>query len=377
MSSDHSSLFHQHLQLNHRDRNRNRVLSKDCSIESACPSFSSSSQTGSNSTDDRSSHPVAVAEDLSLSSSEGNDPAYSVIGSSDTQSSTRPSGNRRRSHRPRGCRGGRKNRKKQLGKELALSVPKEILGTKSVANQQPSKPFAMVFNSGGMYIPNPKDTLVVNQDAFRSSFPDENKAGWHPTSAVGSTGYSMNSCNGLTSGIYNSQPSRDYTFQPHSQQHVSGRHFSAPKSSTFNVPSNGPPKPVFGGIQEILPPPPIAARDSPPPFDGPNPYALTTAPSLSIDNLDRTRDLSAVPSQSKNRAEFAAPQHALGFATTAPSSVPSAVALARLVTAGSDASDGADAASASSSSLFATSPRTFLLGGGACGEGAGHPTIQW
>ena len=39
---------------------------------------------------------------------------------------TLPSNGRRRSHRPRGCRGGRKNRKNQLAKATAL-LPKEIL----------------------------------------------------------------------------------------------------------------------------------------------------------------------------------------------------------------------------------------------------------
>jgi hypothetical protein len=375
MSSDPSRLINQHLHLNHRLRTR--VFSNDCSIESVCPSFSSSSQTESNTSDDRSSNHAAAAEDLSLSSSEDNDPAYSVINSSATQSITRPSGNRRRSHRPRGCRGGRKNRKKQLAKELALSVPKEILGTKAVVNQQPSKASAMTFNNTGMFMANLKDMQVVNQHVFRSSFPDENKAGWHLTSIVGSSALNGKSGDGIALGIYNAQlnGSRECTFQ--AQDQVCNR---LPSSSMIYVASSAPPKLAVVGIQDILPPPPIVARESPAPFDGPNPYALTTC-SLSIDTSFRKTASSAVPSHSKNHDAFATPHLPMGIAMTAArNTTQNGVPLTRLGTAGSDSgisSDGTEETYESSSSLFATSPRTFLMGGGGGCKGSEHLAMQW
>ena len=55
------------------------------------------------------------------------DSTYSnSIGTGDLAASANPQTTRRRSHRPRGCRGGRKNRKSQQAKAAAL-IPKEIL----------------------------------------------------------------------------------------------------------------------------------------------------------------------------------------------------------------------------------------------------------
>lgn len=207
------------------EKQRVRSYSKD---SVSYPSESSSSLSGYH-TGNRSRENNNTTEDCSsISSSE-------IISRQNAPGVVKP---RRRSHRPRGCRGGRKNRKnKQLQQQMAnLCVPKEIVGsvnplsTRNTSRLTGSSTFhPKVIRPGGRVHPEPSQ--------------DENYG-----------------------RFFHHQP-------PPQQQQVRPRSFFRPAN-------------------DILPPPPPEADRESPTLDGPNPYALSLSATEDSDHGIPTYTLS-------------------------------------------------------------------------------------
>eukprot|EP00977_Amphora_coffeiformis_P030124 scaffold44840_cov176-Amphora_coffeaeformis.AAC.3 len=123
--------------------------------------------------------------------------------SSDTNASTLSMGPRRRSHRPRGCRGGRKNRKKKN------KVPDEIVGptsstsvtttTTTTTHKDINTPQSSCTQPGMRQSPNPnqRDHNALNPSSliqfppmhpsgFQKQQP-QNSGGFHPNGSQSST----------------------------------------------------------------------------------------------------------------------------------------------------------------------------------------------
>lgn len=287
---------------------------------------------------------------------------------------------RRRSHRPRGCRGGRKNRKKHLAK-LGLAEPHEILGvstTSSTSNNNPLSP--KDYNSS---FPRILDGNTRMMDGIQSAFPVKNAWGrpnYHQGSLdennfassrprVSGTYTQPQQAPAMTSGLY-----FDFLHARHSpssrSHHKSGpniafRHVEETVATQVSVKQCDP----FlagttcasskGGLCDILPPPPALEPedDGARKFKGPNPYALgiATVSSSQDDSGDACSSLSVPRSYSDTVTSVSSASNS-EEGDSATTHDKQDHHKERIDKQRQMMSDGGG-------SLFAVSPRTFLMGG--------------
>lgn len=306
---------------------------------------------------------------------------------------------RRRSHRPRGCRGGRKNRKKQqanaaVPKEIGPLSPKENNGDRRASasaltrsalvpqqQQQPGMPQRMLTKSfwgrapsatkqdenhgrgaqstavrdGASFVtpaaPSSYSRLVSNSSATTAT---ASRSASLLTTAVPEASAAFTS---FTDGPHSNDTGDAYLFRPvqdntapvvyeHSAFTPSMQlPFERRKSS--NLLAAGHSKLPFNQDQRgmILPPPPIVERDSPT-FDGPNPYALAT--STTDDSIEDQRFAPPSYSETVKRSD-----------SDSSSSTDESYDFYRNQRLEKQRQMMADGGS----SLFAISPRSFLMGG--------------
>ena len=233
---------------------------------------------------------VPYASESSSSSTSGPNRERADTGdstlSSDTNASTLSMGGpRRRSHRPRGCRGGRKNRKKKN------KVPDEIVGPTSVLSkdtqsfipgvcQSPhpnqgdrntpssSANFPPLHASGFQHHGGCHHSHVLSQPSMQQQhvYPqlDNNVAILNSTSAYSNNN---NNNNNNTAYMLDSRPTEDIN-----------RNLYHSNLATISVQG---PVPTLEGI---LPPPPSVPNAVENIARGPNPYALTKQPSQPLSN---------------------------------------------------------------------------------------------
>lgn len=188
----------------------------------------------------------------------------STLSSSDNSSKySKMLGPRRRSHRPRGCRGGRKNRKNK-NKE-ALTIPKEIIGGNTPLSPRDN----LRKTASGQTDRDLKHDHSTSTFWNTQSTPDENSMHTanfpplsHPTMPPPSYCSNQN-MDPAQSNAFMFPPvlSQSSFLPPHTG--------NATDHSTHHVGMNT-------NAGSILPPLPVAeAKSNAPAFDGPNPYALS------------------------------------------------------------------------------------------------------
>jgi hypothetical protein len=198
----------------------------------------------------------------------------SVSGAPDTnnESDFLPFG-RRRSHRPRGCRGGRKNRKTQLAKATSL-LPKEIF------DPVPLAPKSLV------------DPVGTADRSRTWPFGSRTRVGvafWEPTFAPGVQLYKP-----VLNLKHNFCPVQENRPDPRFGDPSEGNRSTAAPTvyTTQAIPSTSSRvfQPHHQVSCEILPPPPLTCTNySPSPVqihEGPNPYALSSNESIDIYSND-------------------------------------------------------------------------------------------
>jgi hypothetical protein len=335
MSCDRSGLLTQQLL---PQRLRGRVCSRDDSIDTAYQSSSSSSQSWHNSLERRPSK-AQTTEDSSLSSLEGQYPKDIEFDDPPGDNSDQANLLRRRSHRPRGCRGGRKNRKKQLNKSLGVLLPKDILGAKADSNCLIKTHTYEGFNSGLV------DCFEEISSGFPQSILDENSylLGRGITAPFQSFIAGNTVAGGLVSGVFFPQEPTTGVSSKEAQTDIGMSCDARSMSKQMNK-----------TVQEILPPPP-AVRKEPHEtrLEGPNPYALTG-------------------SKLTDRPSVVGMINHSSCATSHLASLGSDDARVSDEQAAGESDDG-------SASLFATSPRSFLMGfdGSLVGKGDRNISDSW
>jgi hypothetical protein len=187
----------------------------------------------------------------------------STQSSSDNSSKDKITGPRRRSHRPRGCRGGRKNRKTRSNNSILLTVPKEIIGgstpLSTCENLRPSgssKP-------EGDQKREREIEYAKSKSWTQHSVPDENGIHVEHFSMFPPTMQS----------VRKEHASNTPTFRPPVLEQSS---FLPPLGRATSMRTSGLPNGM--GAHSILPPLPMAQVNGPV-LDGPNPYALSYATS--------------------------------------------------------------------------------------------------
>jgi len=268
------------------------------------PSESSSSLSGYH-TGNRSR--ANTSDSSSISSSDYNSSATGRTASRPVHT------NRRRSHRPRGCRGGRKNRKNK-------DVPKEIVG-----GNIPLCPRENIRANGDN-----KNTNYHPSNHFwdkqRPHPADENRSGSSPRPMVHPSFSQMQPP--INMQKHHHYPNA-YTFHPINNDafYMNGNIYNQSMGT-------GPlSRPLLPG--EILPPLPATKEETSPSLDGPNPYALSA-------NSNRN----TIKTNKK-------PKH--GATIVKPDKMMDEYRTQRIEKQRQMLADGG--------SLFVTSPRTFLMGG--------------
>lgn len=222
------------------------------------------------------------------------------FGSSDSSTSSKNSGNfppsgRRRSHRPRGCRGGRKNRKSRLAKASAL-VPKEILDPptalspknerrKNASNEKTDvsrlrnqMSWEQTFDNTSQPSGNNSGLLFMNQGSTGSAFsaPVFSTHSVHPLPSM----HKMKQHHGeksqqLLRPLQNSNIGSPQVGNRFDHQADPTSFMIIKKKVSHHANARIHPGPSPSDI--LPPPPPPSARPSPDPaLQGPNPYALSS-----------------------------------------------------------------------------------------------------
>ena len=294
---------------------RNRSYSRDTA---AYLSESSSSLSGYHA-GNRSRANTSGTDDSTLSSSENSSKHTTILGP------------RRRSHRPRGCRGGRKNRKNK--NNSALPVPTEIIG----GNITPLSPRDNLRQPGSAHTEgelkrdHPTAKLWSNL-----STPDENAIHTANFPALSQTTQS-------SSQSHKDHVPNPFLLRPPVVVVVDQSSFLPPHA---NCTANQVGHSSATGMGDILPPLPIAvSNNNRPDWQGPNPYAL----SQSKDSMGR---YGAMKPSNKLSITIKPPAY---------SNQPQGIGLT--VDYRSQRIEKQRQMLADGGSLFATSPRTFLMGG--------------
>jgi hypothetical protein len=337
MSCDRSDLLTQQLL---PQRLRDRACSRDCSVDTAFPSSSSSSPSLQTTLKQFPSK-AQTADDSSLSSTEGQYPKNIEFGAPRGNTNDQANLYRRRSHRPRGCRGGRKNRKKQLAKSIGVLLPKDILGPHGDSNR-PIRTDTYDQNSrsegcsSGLV-----DCSEEGPNSFTQATIDENcyLVGRGLTTPFQSVSEGNPTAGGLICGVFYPQRALIAT----SQGAPEGLTTQAQADSGMLRDNRSMNKPMSKMVREILPPPPsVRAEPHETRFEGPNPYALTASKLGDRPIIMEMMNHSSCATVQSNQLNHVA---SLGNDSARVNDVHAVVE-----------SDGG------SGSLFATSPRSFLMG---------------
>jgi hypothetical protein len=343
MSCDRSGLLTQQLL---PQRLRSRVFSRDDSIDTAYPSSSSSSQSWHNSLK-RFPFKAQATENSSLSSAEGQYPKDIEFDDPPGLTSDQANLFRRRSHRPRGCRGGRKNRKKQVAKSIGgVLLPKDILGAKADSNCLIRADIYDQTNIAEGYISGLVDFYEEGSNSFTQSTLDENSylVGRGRVAPPPAFIEENTTAGGLVCGVFYPQQ-RTPGVPPKQAQSEIGMPCDSRSMRTQTRKT----------VQEILPPP-TAVREEPHEsrFEGPNPYALTAAKLMERPTVVGTMNHSTCATALLNQLNVSLENDDAH------------------VRAAAESDDG-------SGSLFATSPRSFLMGfdGSLVGKGDRSVSNSW
>jgi len=409
---------------------------------------SSSSLSGYHTGNRSRANTTSEQDNSSISSSSENDDTGGDGGSISNVTSAagkllqRAAGGRRRSHRPRGCRGGRKNRKKRLNAQNnAAAVPNEIIEHPPSSATNENLQFSVKDNAPHLQLQIPAgktafwcrtqhENNVVPQNHLNPHQPqaDENMAGCaaglqHPSLAY--DGYSnslgaptsqpghpvtVSSSTENTGSIQ--QPSmfslqgcfNQFLFRPVQESGgVSFAYDTQTSSSGAHPWSEGAPGTVVAdcgrhnrnhsqlrqasGSNDILPPPlPNVKSESPVFLEGPNPYALSTAVST-LSNCFVDVSLSLTDPSFYHSESMLSSKSGETNSTSNSNTGRVGGTAARTTT-----SDGTikpyDAHKnqriekqrqmlADGGSLFATSPRTFLMGGAAGSAAKSLMSMAW
>jgi hypothetical protein len=286
----------------------------------------------------RQAAPHLLEPSLSFPGYSASNRSRSYTGDDSTQSSSDNSSKdnkitdpKRRSHRPRGCRGGRKNRKTR-NNSILLTVPKEIIG-----GNTPLSICENLRQSGSSKAEGDQKRergieYAVQRSWTEHSVPDENAfctANFPPLHQTMQSASKENATNTMMSRPTLEQSS-----------------FLPPLGRANPMRTNGLPNSMH--VEGILPPlcmPEVHA----PNLDGPNPYALSYAK-----ESPKPYDWTNNSKRSANAIQRPA-QLNLGYsAETAIEYCSLRIEKQRQML-----TDGG--------SLFATSPRSFLMGGNSCG----------
>jgi hypothetical protein len=185
----------------------------------------------------------------------------STQSSSDNSSKDKITGPRRRSHRPRGCRGGRKNRKTRANNSILLTVPKEIIGGNTPLSARENLRQSGSSKPEGDQKREREIEYANSKSWTQNPVPDEN--GFH----VGN--FSM--FPQTTQSVRKEHTSNTPTFRLPVLEQSS---FLPPLGRATSMRTAGLPNGT--DAHAILPPLPMAQVNGPV-MDGPNPYALSYA----------------------------------------------------------------------------------------------------
>ena len=311
--------------------------------------------------------------------------------SSDTNMSNLSMGPRRRSHRPRGCRGGRKHRKKKN------KVPAEIIGPTSSSSSSSTASTATISvgsatssvssiakeSTLGMHHPPQKTTdrtaptlasatqqshgAIYRRLHDNSSYSQISTHQYDPT-ALGdnrsalntSTSYSRNHSNHSNT----SNTAHSYTIDTNSSHSIGEYNTNNESIYTGSMGyMTQATVPAFGGI---LPPPPEVPNQSETFNRGPNPYALAKqpVPALNTDSTfsSFTGNETLVVDENYGYHHQSNGQHHVQQAYRPPMNLqkPPTMIYSSLALPSSCHHGNT---SATHTSLFAVSPRSFLTGG--------------
>lgn len=342
------------------------------------------------------------------SSSRGSDSRKSNNGVGGLVVGTNPP-TRRRSHRPRGCRGGRKNRKSQQAKAAAL-IPKEILDapiplSPRVGNVQQKKNGLQrkVARYRTPLVADPGASTTWKQQQQDTVEQQEQPRIWSRISAdtTGGLPFTSNHSNASSSAFYSSKAVSNGTQHPLPAALYDNNGSQTNSKYRSNVPSeshpqffrplqpdrgsnNPSPVPIHPDYQskmlhlsfmtsnrclaldthannpsppcDILPPLPLGATslcESPPLpiMDGPNPYALSLSMSSNL-NLARNSSNESMSGTESIRTQNVVLQN---YTTSSGEAQPDDYRNQRIQKQRQMLANGG--------SLFVTSPRSFLLGG--------------
>ena len=433
-------------QLTDPDRFRTLLPRNNTGLYALYPSAteSSSSLSGYHTGNRSRANTTSEQDNSSISSSSENDDTGGDSGSISNVTSAagkllqRAAGGRRRSHRPRGCRGGRKNRKKRLNAQNnAAAVPNEIVehplksstnenlqhDDLSVKDHSPNFQLPVSAVKTAFWCRTQHENNVVPQNHLNPHQPqsDENMAGCaaglqHPSLAYGGYSNSVGPPTSQPSSTENTgiiqQPSmfslqgcfNQFLFRP--VQESGGVSFASDThtSSSGAIPwSEGAPGPVVADCgrhngnysqlgeasvsNDILPPPlPNVKSESPVFFEGPNPYALSTAVST-LSNCFVDVSLSLTDPSFYHSESMLSSKSGESNSTSNSNTGEVGGAAAR-ATASDVTAKPYDAHKnqriekqrqmlADGGSLFATSPRSFLMGGAAGSAAKSLMSMAW